>query len=469
VIDGGAGADTLIATAGNDTLIGGAGVDIADFSILTASLGVGLNMTLPGATGADQLVSLGGYQITLRQIEGVKASVLADSITGSAAADQIDALAGADTVRGGDGNDFINGGAGDDSLYGDAGADTLIGGDGADRLDGGDAGSAGLNVASYITAGSLIIDVEGNSDTGHAIGDTLFNIQAIVGSEGADTIIGGFAQDNFGVKNIRVKSLSGAGGNDVFRNIDTTQDMVSGGGGTDTIEANSSGISIDMTTGRYDSIEVIKGSGSDDIMTASSSSVTFYGEGGADALTGGSGSDTLYGGDGNDNDTLIGNDGNDSLVAGLGVDNLSGGAGDDTLDARGAGIDDVLDGGASNDTFLMTYAASFGSALVDGGAGTDTLALYGTPGTLDLNSTAFPDAKFENFEVLDVSRDSVNTNVVLSLSGLQSLVDSGTSLTLKLGTGDTWQVASGETYLNTSSGVRFSSGGTNYNVVIDYV
>jgi Ca2+-binding RTX toxin-like protein len=463
VIDGGAGADTLIATAGNDTLIGGDGFDIADFSSLTASLNTGLNMTLPGATGVDQVVNIGLHQITLRQIEGVKASVLADSITGSATADQIDALAGADTVHGGDGNDFINGGAGDDSLYGQAGADTLIGSEGADRLDGGDAGNTGLNVASYITAGSLTIDVEGNSDTGHAIGDTLFNIQAIVGSEGADTIIGGLAQDG-----VRVKSLSGAGGNDVFRNIDTTQDTVSGGDGTDTIEANASGISIDMTTaGRYVSIEVVKGSGSDDIMTASSSSVTFYGEGGADALTGGSGSDTLYGGDGND--TLIGNDGNDSLVAGLGVDNLSGGAGDDTLDARGAGVDDVLDGGASNDTFLMTYAASFGSALVDGGAGTDTLALYGTPGTLDLNSTAFPDAKFENFEVLDVSRDSVNTNVVLSLSGLQSLVDSGTSLTLKLGTGDTWQVASGETYLNTSSGVRFSSGGTNYNVVIDYV
>lgn len=444
VIDGGAGADTLIATAGNDTLIGGAGVDIADFSILTASLSVGLNMTLPGATGADQLVSLGVHQITLRQIEGVNASAFADTIVGSDGADLIDALAG---------NDSLNGGAG---------ADTLIGGAGADRLDGGDAGNTGLNVASYITAGSLVIDVEGILDTGHAIGDTFFNIQAIVGSEGADTIIGGVAQDG-----ARVKSLSGAGGNDVFWNIDTTQDTVSGGGGTDTIEANSSGISIDMTTGRYDSIEVVKGSGSADSMTASSSAVTFYGEGGADALTGGIGSDTLYGGDGND--TLIGSDGNDSLVAGTGVDSLSGGAGDDTLDARGAGVDDVLDGGASNDTFLMTYAASFGSALVDGGAGTDTLALYGTPGILDLNSTAFPDAKFENFEVLDVSRDSVNTNVVLSLSGLQSLVDSGTSLTLKLGTGDTWQVASGETYLNTSSGVRFSSGGTNYNVVIDYV
>jgi Ca2+-binding RTX toxin-like protein len=338
VVDGGAGADTLIATAGNDTLIGGDGFDIADFSSLTASLNTGLNMTLPGATGLDQVVNIGGHQITLRQIEGVKASVLADSITGSTTADQIDALAGADTVHGGDGNDFINGGAGDDSLYGQAGADTLIGSEGADRLDGGDAGNTGLNVASYITAGSLTIDVEGNSDTGHAIGDTLFNIQAIVGSEGADTIIGGLAQDG-----VRVKSLSGAGGNDVFRNIDTALDTVFGGDGTDTIEANASGISIDMSSGRYGSIEVVKGSGSADSMTASSSAVTFYGEGGADSLTGGSAGDTLYGGDGND--TLIGSDGNDSLVAGTGVDNLSGGGDADTLDARGAGADDVISGG----------------------------------------------------------------------------------------------------------------------------
>ena len=310
VIDGGAGADTLIATAGNDTLIGGDGFDIADFSSLTASLNAGLNMTLPGATGVDQVVNIGVHQITLRQIEGVNASALADTIVGS------------------DGADLINALAGNDSLNGGAGADTLIGGDGADRLDGGDAGIAGLNVASYITAGSLVIDVQGNSDTGHAVGDTFWNIQAIVGSEGADTIIGGLAQDG-----ARVKSLSGAGGNDVFRNIDTTLDTVFGGDGTDTIEANASGISIDMTTGRYDSIEVVKGSGLTDSMTASSSAVTFYGYGGADSLTGGSGGDTLYGGDGND--SLQGNAGDDMLVAGLGQDTLLGGDGQDILDAWG--------------------------------------------------------------------------------------------------------------------------------------
>lgn len=417
VIDGASGADTLIATAGNDTLIGGDGFDIADFSSLTASLNVGLNMTLPGAVGADQLVSLGGHQITLRQIEGVKASVLADNIVGSATADLIDALAGADAVHGGDGNDFINGGADDDSLYGEAGADTLIGGAGADRLDGGDAGNTGLNVASYITAGSLVIDIQGNSDTGHAIGDTFWNIQAIMGSEGADTIIGGLAEDG-----ARVKSLSGAGGNDVFRNIDTTLDTVSGGDGTDTIEANSSGISIDMTTGRYDSIEVVNGSGSADSMTASSSAVTFYGDGGADSLIGGSAGDTLYGGDGND--TLSGNDGNDSLVAGAGVDNLSGGIGSDTLDARGAGADDALTGGAGDDTILLDYSAGFGSAMVDGGDGKDTLVLYmSSSGSLELNTTNFPDAKFTGLEVLDLSKDGKATDLTLTSAGIEALVD----------------------------------------------
>ncbi|WP_108287195.1 calcium-binding protein [Limnohabitans sp. T6-20] len=401
VIDGGAGADTLIATAGNDTLIGGDGFDIADFSNLTASLNAGLNMTLPGALGADQLVSIGGHQITLRQIEGVNASALADAIVGS------------------DGADLINALAGNDSLNGGAGADTLIGGDGADRLDGGDAGIAGLNVASYITAGSLVIDVQGNSDTGHAIGDTFWNIQAIVGSEGADTIIGGLAQDG-----ARVKSLSGAGGNDVFRNIDTTLDSVYGGDGTDTIEANASGISIDMTSGRYDSIEVVKGSVVADSMTASSSAVTFYGEGGADSLVGGSVGDTLYGSDGND--TLIGNDGNDLLVAGTGVDNLSGGGDADTLDARGAGADDALTGGAGDDSILLDYSAGFASAnfLVDGGDGQDTLVLYmSSSGSLELNTTNFPDAKFTGLEVLDLSKDGKATDLTLTSAGIEALVD----------------------------------------------
>jgi Ca2+-binding RTX toxin-like protein len=398
VIDGGVGADILIATAGNDTLIGGDGFDIADFSSLTASINVGLNMTLPGATGVAQVVNIGLHQITLRQIEGVNASALADTIVGS------------------DGADLINALAGNDSLNGGAGADTLIGGDGADRLDGGDVGQ---NVASYITAGSLVIDVQGNSDTGHAIGDTFWNIQAIVGSEGADTIIGGLAQDG-----VRVKFLSGAGGNDMFRNIDTALDTVFGGDGTDTIEANASGISIDMTTGRYDSIEVVKGSVVADSMTASSSAVTFYGEGGADSLTGGSAGDTLYGGDGND--TLIGSDGNDSLVAGTGVDNLSGGGDADTLDARGAGADDGLSGGAGDDSILLDYSAGFASAnfLADGGEGKDTLVLYmSSSGSLELNTTNFPDAKFTGLEVLDLSKDGKATDLTLTSAGIEALVD----------------------------------------------
>lgn len=442
VIDGAAGADTLIATGGNDTLIGGDGFDIADFSSLTSSLNAGLNMTLPGALGA-QLVSIGGHQITLSQIEGVNASALADTIVGS------------------DGADLINALAGNDSLNGGAGADTLIGGAGADSLDGGDVGDTGQNVASYITAGSLVIDVQGSSDTGHAIGDTFWNIQAIMGSEGADTIIGGLAQDG-----VRVKSLSGAGGSDVFRNIDTTLDSVFGGDGTDTIEANASGISIDMRTGRYDSIEVIKGSGLADSMTASSSGVTFYGEGGADALTGGSGGDTLYGGDGND--ALIGNDGNDSLVAGTGVDNLSGGTGADTLDALGAGADDTLTGGTGDDTILLDYSAGFGAAMVDGGDGKDTLVLYmSSSGSLDINTTNLPDAKFTGLEVLDLSKDGKATDLTLTSAGIEALVDNnaaGTDLVVNLKAGQ--DKLDGWTF-NAGSGTTWSDAG--WTVEINWV
>jgi Ca2+-binding RTX toxin-like protein len=179
-----------------------------------------------------------------------------------------------------------------------------------------------------------------------------------------------------------------------------------------------------MTTGRYDSIEVVKGSGSADSMTASSSAVTFYGEGGADSLTGGSAGDTLYGGDGNDR--LIGSDGNDSLVAGTGVDNLSGGGDADTLDARGAGADDVLSGGTGDDSILLDYSAGFASAnfLADGGEGKDTLVLYmSSSGSLELNTTNFPDAKFTGLEVLDLSKDGKATDLTLTSAGIEALVD----------------------------------------------
>jgi Ca2+-binding RTX toxin-like protein len=225
-----------------------------------------------------------------------------------------------------------------------------------------------------------------------------------------------------------------------------------------------------MNSGRYDSIEVVKGSNSADSMTASSFAVTFWGYEGNDTLIGGAGRDTLYGGAGND--SLLGHAGDDVLVAGQGQDQdtLLGGDGDDTLDARGAGADDSLSGGAGDDTILLDYSAGFGSAdfLVDGGDGKDTLVLYmSTSGSLELNSTNFPDDKFTGIEVLDFSKDGVATDLTLTSAGIEALVDNneaGVDLVVNLKAGQ--DKLDGWTF-NAGSGTTWSDAG--WTVEINWV
>jgi Ca2+-binding RTX toxin-like protein len=86
---------------------------------------------------------------------------------------------------------------------------------------------------------------------------------------------------------------------------------------------------------------------------------TIHGTAIAETLNGFGGDDTLFGGDGAD--ALHGGGGNDHLIGGEGVDRLFGGEGDDILDP------------GLNPTFVSFDAAA--DALVDGGAGIDTLVL----------------------------------------------------------------------------------------------
>lgn len=498
LLTGGQGNDTLLATTGQDTLDGGSGTDRVDFSTSIDAL----NFTMDAA--GDSLFTFGSSALQLKSIEEVLGGVGADNITGNgqsnwfigaAGNDTLDGGAGADTLDGGvgddsllgsAGNDSLTGGLDDDELFGGADNDTLLGGDGTDKLQG-DAGDdsliggagidnlfggvgndtllggeqadnldggLGVDFASYSDLGLGIrikLGDTGNS-TGSAQGDVYEQIEGVIATGGDDTIYGasGFA------------TLKGGNGNDVFY-ASTEVERIDGEAGTNTVNYSlSTAVNIDLT----DANAEVGGLAAGDTLF---NIQKIIGSSGNDTLIGTSGNETLEGGDGND--SLVGNTGNDLLVAGTGQDTLLGGDGLDTLDARGAGANDSLNGGAGNDTVLLDYSGSFNTSAmtIDGGAGTDTLVLFGTSASLSLNSTIFPDAKFENFEILDVSQDGTNSNVLLSLSGLQSLVDSGTGLTLKLGSGDTYQVASGENYFNTSSGVRFVSGGTNYNVVIDYV
>ncbi len=107
--------------------------------------------------------------------------------------------------------DWIWGDANDNHIQGMAGNDILEGGDGADIIDGG----TGWDYSRYLRSDEGInINLETNVNTGgHAEGDTLIGIEAIIGSNHNDTIIGGSSNDY----------LKGELGDDVL----------SGGGGID--------------------------------------------------------------------------------------------------------------------------------------------------------------------------------------------------------------------------------------------
>jgi Ca2+-binding RTX toxin-like protein len=121
------------------------------------------------------------------------------------------------------------------------------------------------------------------------------------------------------------------------------------------------------------------GDGTDDIINGGGGSQTIYGGDGDDTLSGGPGQDFLYGGSGNDvldggvgNDKLYGGSGNDNLDGGIGLDELFGGTGDDTIYGQGGA--DQIHGGADND---VLFGGSEGDSLY-GESGNDIL--YGEDG-----------------------------------------------------------------------------------------
>ena len=220
-----------------------------------------------GRVGGDALISWGdtGQSITL---EGLDHTALTEDhfLFNEDASPEPDD----DVITGTSSNDTLNGTSGADTINGLAGDDTLSGGGGGDALNGG----PGADTASYLNsnAGVLVRLHDARSvKFGHAQGDTLTDIEHLIGSRHNDTLAGDGGDNR----------LEGRDGDDVLY------------GGP---------------------------AGGDDLM---------YGDNGDDRLFGGRGNDTLTGGAGFD--YLKGGPGNDELVAGEGMDIMYGGTGRDTF------------------------------------------------------------------------------------------------------------------------------------------
>lgn len=320
------GNDTLFGSAGADKMDGGAGNDWVDYSMEnTAQVGWsshwGNYMWNPGVTvDLTQGTGHGGWAEgdTYVNIENVRGTDYADTITGDANANILDGGAGNNVVHGGDGNDTL---MGNGQLFGDGGDDTFIASSsGTTSYDGGD----GIDTVDYShstdrvvvdLAGSLSgflqsgeIDAQGN----HLSVDSYANIENVEGGQNNDMILAS-NDDNVIDGNGGNDLIMGFGGNDTINGGDG-DDMIEGGAGADHLDGgtgintvsyalSAAGVIVNLAnmtaTGGDANGDVISnfqnvyGSDHDDVLVGSNGNNVFYEEAGKNLLVGGGGQDTF--------------------------------------------------------------------------------------------------------------------------------------------------------------------------------
>ena len=271
-----------------------------------------------------------------------------------------------DIVTGNASANRLTGGMGDDTLAGGAGNDTLVGGAGDDLLEGG----AGLDEV-------LLARGFGQDQVTDA--DSLYRVVFDASIAPADV-------------SLRDGWLSVAGGSDRVHLTEGAELRFADGTVVSRTEFNAqlaaSRSSVptsgaDLLTGTdaadtLDALEVtifVYGRGGNDTLSGGAGDDRVFGDDGADTLNGGAGRDQLRGGAGDDRldggddaDVLHGDDGADRLAGGAALDYLYGDAGDDELDGGADG--DQLDGGAGSDR-LAGGDGDFD--YLDGGDGADQL------------------------------------------------------------------------------------------------
>jgi Ca2+-binding RTX toxin-like protein len=313
--------NTITGGVGNDVLDGGAG---GGSDMLIGGKGNDIYLVDHASDTVQELASEGTDEVRTTLASYTLAANV-EKLTGTAATAQT--LRGnnlANTIVGGASNDRLEGMVGNDTLDGGAGADTMVGGSGNDAYFVDDAGDVVTEIAG-----------EGTSDevrTSLALYALTANVENLTGTNVAGQTLTGNGSANV---------ITGAAGDDVIDG-GIGADTMRGGGGSDLYFVDSA-----------DVVTELAGEGIDEVRTALATYVLALN---VENLT--ATSDTAH--------DFRGNGGN-NVVAG--------GAGNDFIRLQDGG-DDTAAGALGNDVFLFG-AALTGADKVDGGSGTDQIAIQG--------------------------------------------------------------------------------------------
>jgi Ca2+-binding RTX toxin-like protein len=420
-ITGGIGADTLSGGADNDILDGGAGIDL-----------------LIGGSGNDAYRAEAIDTIQEDVNGGTDSVLVTESYTLSDNVENLSLYGGAATLTGNGLDNKISGYTGADTLIGLGGNDTMRGHLGADTLDGGD----GLDTADYTGSDSPVtVNLATGGTGGEAQGDRYISIENIIGTSGADFLIGD------GAANV-IEGRAGA-------------DFIIGGGESDTASYASSsvGVSVNLQTFTFtggdaagdtlSSIENVTGSEQADALTGDIQANVLSGGGGEDTLTGGLGADTLTGGTEADvyDFNSVAETGSTRFTRDLITDFEQG---SDLIDLED--IDALTsEGGIQHFTFLGTgvhtgagatlrYIHSGGATILYGdvdadGSGDFRIDLTGTLNLTAADFTAATIAAVQGSAIGETVTGSDNAETLLGLGGTDTLLGLGGDDTLVGGEG----------------------------------